>query len=122
MTKAVISTHFPYLPINIQIGILSSQQKLQIEALVDTGFDNAISIPKSLIKPSIKPDGEIIVGLADDTEVVVNLYYGYVQLGKNEQIPAEIIALGDEEPLLGRYITSLFKVTLDHGQKLIIEP
>ena len=58
----------PYLPIRIQVGKSPAiEQEIELEALVNTGFDGGAAVPKDAIDPSISPDTHLIWTLADDT-------------------------------------------------------
>ena len=68
MTGATTSTRFPYLQLHIQIGSPRNiEQELDIESLVDTGFDGGVAIPPGMIDPTIIPDMQFNLALADGT-------------------------------------------------------
>jgi predicted aspartyl protease len=122
MTQFSSSSRFPYLPIHFIIGTPDSiEYEADLETLVDTGFSGGLAVPRDRIPSSISPDGITIWRLADNTEVQVNSYYGYVTIGKFPPIWTSIITLEDKY-LLGRDVTNSFKMILDHGQRIIVEP
>ena len=57
MSVPVTSAHFPYLTIRVTIRqpLARNQQEIRIEALVDTGFDGGVVIPKEFLDPSLPP-------------------------------------------------------------------
>ncbi len=44
-----------------------------------------------------------------------------LKVGPEELADIHITAMGDE-PIIGRGIISQFTVTLDHGQRIVVEP
>lgn len=122
MTKSTSSSRFPYLSIKVKIGSEKNiEQELEIEALVDTGFNGGLALPKSSINSSITPDNDMTWQLADETEILTPAYLGSVQIGNLKSVNTTIIALGDE-PILGTSVTNHFKLIFDHGAKIIVEP
>lgn len=122
MSKSVSSSHFPYLSVIVKIGLEKiPEQELEVKALIDTGFNGSLALPKKLINPSIKKFNDIEWQLADETEILTPAYLGTVQIGRLKPVNATIIALGDE-PILGTGVTNHFKLTFDRGIKVIVEP
>lgn len=119
MANSFPSARVPYLPIHIQIGI--SKISLNLEALVDTGFGGGVAIPKNIADLSHLPYITTHWTLADGSEILAKAYLGYVQIEKFSPLNCTIVLLGDE-PLLGREVINNFKITLDHGKKIILEP
>ncbi|MBI4317425.1 MAG: hypothetical protein HY675_02955 [Chloroflexi bacterium] len=90
-------------------------------AVVDTGFDGHLAIPESFIETLPPPHYVRRVRTASGQIVRVPVYLGSVELlDQPGEIDALIIALGDEY-LVGLPTISHFKVTFDHGQRLIVE-
>ena len=122
MNSAVVSSHVPYLPIHLQIGDAPPTQiELDLDVLVDTGFDSGVSIPRQMITTPLIPIGHHTFQLADASEIVARVYVGHVTIGDLQSIETLVITLGDE-PLLGRRVIDHYKVTFDHGQQIIVEP
>lgn len=119
MADSFLSTHFPYLPIHIQIGT-SSKLSLDVEVLVDTGFGGGVAIPRGTLDLSNLPFMNTKWVLADGSEILTPAYLGYVRIGEFEPVLSAIIVLGDE-PLLGRQVLNHFTLILDHGQKIIVK-
>jgi predicted aspartyl protease len=117
MSQPLVSRHFPYLP--LQLEILGRTHTL--EALIDTGFDGSLALPEQLFRAGEPPDGTIPCTLADGTTLAVNYYRGIVALNHLGRFRVMVLALGDE-PLIGRGIIDRFSVTLDHGRRIVVEP
>lgn len=116
LIRRLESTRFPYLPLHISTGHHSAQ----VEALVDTGFDGDIALPANLLADGEQPDLYVAWTLADGSEVLAPAFVGTAQLGDFDPLPILVTTIGDE-PLVGRGVTDRFAVTLDHGQRIIVE-
>lgn len=93
-----------------------------VAALLDTGFDGYLAIPESTIAAFPLPLGRQPILTASGEQVRVPIYRGTIELiGMPRPIAAPIIAIGDEY-LLGLATLNHFKVTFDHGQRVIVEP
>lgn len=112
----LVSDRFPYLPIRL----LFRGKDLEIESLVDTGFDGDIALPPELLAGIGLPDQHQRWVLADGTEVGAHGFFGTAEMAGFAQFPVLVTALGDE-PLVGRGITDRFTITLDHGQRVVVE-
>lgn len=115
--QRLISSHFPYLRVHIQVH----KQIKEAEALIDTGFDGFVAMPRESLMNGKPPDGYVPCTLADGSRIAAPFYQGTVQIGKFTSFAAIIIAMGDE-PLVGRGVTDKFKVIFDHGKKILLEP
>lgn len=94
----------------------------QAHALVDTGFDDYLVVPTSLIAALPYPWHRQRLQVADGAVIEVPAYPGTIELlDRPGPINAYIFALGDEY-LLGLATLNHFKVTFDHGQRVIVEP
>jgi predicted aspartyl protease len=122
MIQSASSSRFPYLTIHVQIGRAEApEQELELEPLVDTGFDGGVAVPQDAIDPSITPYTHLAWQLADQTEVYTPAYLGSVKIGQLPPVETIIIALG-ETLLLGRGVTNHFRLIFDRGQRVIAEP
>ena len=117
MNQRVVSSHFPYVPVHLQVR----DTEADVEALVDSGFDGDIAVAQAVVADGRPPDGHQYWGLADGSEVLAPYYLGRVGLGQLGTYAAVFLALGGE-PLIGRGLTDRFTVILDHGRQVIIEP
>ncbi len=113
----VESDRFPYLPVRLTIG----GREAQFEALLDTGFDGGVAVPEDTIASGQTAEWSLSFYLADGSVVDVPAYLGRVQVGELLPVTTIIITLGGE-PILGRAVTDQFKITLDHGQRIVVEP
>ena len=117
MTERITSQRFPYVPIRVSV----QQREVALEALVDTGFDGGVAVPPTIVTNGETPDGYLPWTLADGTQVLLPAYRGTVQLDGFPSFPTVVIALGDE-PIVGRQVSDRFRVVLDHGQQVVVEP
>lgn len=117
LSQRLTSSRFPYVPLHLEVR----QQTHGVDALLDTGFDGDVALPPELVVAGQSPDGYLPCQLADGSEVLTPFYLGVVRVGDLGAFPIVIIALGDE-PLVGRGVSDRFRIILDHGQQLIVEP
>lgn len=110
------SLDFPYIPLRISLR----NRSLNVQALLDTGFDGDVALPLGLLLNS-GPDRYTLWTLADGSEVVAPAFLGTVELGEFDALPVLVNAIGDE-PLIGRGLSDRFLITLDHGRRIIVEP
>lgn len=115
-SKVVISFNFPYLPVKIAI----KQRNLNLEALLDTGFDGNVILPPKLITNGKLSAWMLNCKLADDSVVKVPAYLGSVKLGDKKLNNITVLIMGDE-PIIGRGVIDHFRVVLDHGNKITAE-
>jgi len=113
----VESQRFPYLPLIITVG----ERTIQIEALLDTGFDGDVAIPRPPFADQQPRDEYRTWALADGSIVATPVYHGMVELGSFVAVAVDIIVLGDE-PIMGRGISDRYRMILDHGTQLVVEP
>lgn len=116
MSKQLVSAHSPYIPINVQVkGKIKN-----FEALIDTGFDGNVVIPRYELMNGELPAGYLPCKLADGSKIAAPFYEGIIKIGKLPSLNIIILAIGDE-CLIGRGVTDKFKVIFDHGRKVIIK-
>ena len=117
---ALVSSRFPYIPLQVKI---TQQQEvvLDIEALVDTGFDGDLIIPRTIVAPGLRPDTHLTWRLADGFDIDVTAYLGEVELPGLEGIHPVLISVLGEEPIVGRGVTDHFALILDHGLQVVVE-
>lgn len=116
VSMSLISSHFPYLQVTLQV----SNRSFKTEALIDTGFDGDVTVPPKMILNGKLPEGSLPWTLANGKKVNTPYFIGKIRIGKFKPITVLITVLGDE-PLIGRGITDKFKVIFDHGRKVIVE-
>jgi predicted aspartyl protease len=113
----VVSEHFPYLPIRL----LVAGRSIATEALLDTGFDGAVVMPDDFLGPDVSPDSHAPWTLADGSAVLAPVCVDMLRIGDLEPLRVVITALG-REMLVGRTVSDRFRITLEHGRRLILEP
>lgn len=129
MNSRLTSSHSPYLPLDLSIG-LNARTSIDFkgEALFDTGFSSDICVPADVVGngQAPKPEGRLRITLANGESVLAGTYPGNVsfhELADDVKMPINVtvIVLGDEV-LVGRGLMDHFRVTLDHGRQLTVEP
>lgn len=48
-------------------------------------------------------------------------YLAEIRVGQRDPFPIALLALGDE-PTVGRRVTDRFRLILEHGERLFVEP
>ena len=95
-------------------------------ALLDTGFSDQLIIPSTAVLEADgvvpEPDDWIDARVADGRSVPAPLYFGAIELPDLAPVDGVCIIVMGDQYIIGRGIIDLFKVTLDHGERLIIEP
>jgi predicted aspartyl protease len=90
--------------------------------ILDTGFDGFLAVPEALTATQPSPIHRRRVRTADGQMHHVPVYLGRIELlDQPGPFDALIIAFGDEYPL-GLAALNRFRVTFDHGQRVIVEP
>ena len=112
-----ISPHYPYLPVRVRVG----PRTLEVEALLDTGYDGAIVLPAALLSNGVAPSDQLRVTLADGSTRLAPIYTGILQIGQLEPFAVDVMVLGNE-PMIGLGAISRYYVGLDRGQRVIVEP
>ena len=113
----LVSTHFPYLPIRVRVG----DRDLNLDALVDTGFEGYVVLPAAQVGEFESPDGQVRWTLADGSSVHAPYYFGDVSVGEHGPFHALITTLGST-PLVGQGIVRQLTIILDRGRRVIVEP
>lgn len=116
LSRRLVSSRFPYLPIDLSIR----GRQWSLDALIDTGFDGHIVVPQDTLAGDVG-DLNLSYRLADGSSFVRDAFVGSVDLAGLGRFPALVIALGTE-CLIGRGITDQLRLILDHGQRVIAEP
>lgn len=112
------SPHYPYLHIHYSVR----DQAETVWAYIDTGFDGYLIIPDQLVEHLGSGDHLARWELGDGSLAIGDEYLGYAQLMDfPERMPVRITCLGNEY-LVGRGIIDQWRVTLEHGQTVHIDP
>lgn len=115
-STTLVSSHFPYIPIRITFR----NREERVEALLDTGFDGDIILPEGFIENGEIADDYNPWRMADGSIIHAAAYRGRAEIGKKKIGEVLITVLGTK-PLIGRNIIANFKITLDHGKRVIVE-
>lgn len=121
MKKTLTSTRYPYIPLTVVVNKRSET----IEALLDTGFDGDLILPEGLLTNGKPPDSYLRFTLADQvTNVLTPAYLGMVEMAELGEagVSAAIIGVLGNEALIGRNLARRFRIILDHGRQVIVEP
>ena len=120
MTQRASSSRFPY--ISIRIDFREEPYQLELEAFIDTGFDGELILPMALAA-DLPPSKRITTWrMADGSPIRTPHYPITVQvLGLSGNFEANASLLGDLT-MIGRLITNRFRINLDHGREVVVEP
>lgn len=80
LSRRLASRRFPYLPLVLRIALRPSPVEIQVEALVDTGFDGEVVVPATLAQLAAEPHGHLRWRLADGSMILCPFYTGTAQL------------------------------------------
>jgi predicted aspartyl protease len=116
LSRRLVSQAFPFLPITLTV----QGHTATLLALLDTGFDGDVVVPRGFFPPNVAPDHASRWALADGSRVLAPSYSGTAQIGQFAPFKVTVIALGTES-LIGLGAIGGVAITLDHGQRLIVE-
>ncbi|MGI8554130.1 MAG: hypothetical protein ACR2PL_25590 [Dehalococcoidia bacterium] len=112
------AARFPFLRIRFAIGWYRDE----VEALVDTGCDVAFVIPRDLAASLPEPSYVGHVMTVSGEPLAVPTWRALIELVLQPgAFEGATLAIGDEF-ILGLPAVNRFKVTFDHGERLIVEP
>jgi predicted aspartyl protease len=115
--RRIVSPRFPYVPVTLRIRGWS----VSLDALLDTGFDGDVVVPRDFIRDAPPPDGSSTWRVADGSEVDAPSYWGTLRIGVAELERVVVTVLGNET-MIGCGIIRHFNVTLSYGERVIVEP
>jgi predicted aspartyl protease len=127
MSKKLTSSKYPFLPLTIHVRVSSRKQiDLNTQALIDTGFSGDIVVPVTEELKQSSPDAYATWTMADGSEVMAPIFLGTIRFPELDEDVAEMVGvtvtvLGDAA-LIGQSILRRFRLTLDHGKQVILEP
>lgn len=108
---------FPFL--HLRLVISGSDQELN--ARVDTGFDGAIIVPDGFLDNIPTDFWTYRWTLADGSAVYATTCEGTIELDGFQALPVVVSSLGPEV-LVGVEVLRHYRVILDHGQRVVVEP
>ena len=127
MSNKLTSNKYPFLPLSIHVRV-SHRKKLDIhtQVLIDTGFSGDIVVPVTEELKQYPPDAYTTWTMADGSEVMTPIFLGSIRFPEFDEDVAEMVGvtitvLGDQA-LIGQSILRRFRLTLDHGKQVILEP
>jgi predicted aspartyl protease len=127
MSNKLTSSTYPFLPLSIHVRV-SHRKKIDIttQVLIDTGFSGDIVVPATEELKQYSPDAYATWTMADGSEVMAPIFLGSIRFPEIEEGVAEMVGvtvtvLGDAA-LIGQSILRRFRLTLDHGKQVILEP
>ena len=95
------------------------RNRLNTQALIDTGFSGDIVVPATEELKQYPADAYATWTMADGSEVLAPIFLGTIRFP--ELAGVTVIVLGDQ-PLIGQSVLRRFTLTLDHGKQVILEP
>ncbi len=113
VSRRVTSADFPFLPIRITVRGWTSEAL----ALLDTGFSGDLVIPGNIGAP----DYPMLYRVADNRITSTELFYGSLQILGLPTIPSISIGVLGNKYIIGLGIIERYTVTLDRGERVIIE-
>lgn len=96
----------------VRLSIRGPQSEIETEAVLDTGFNGALSLPPDLITElglRLKTRGPAV--LADGTKIFLDVYEALISW--NGRLLRVLVGAADNDPLLG--------MALLHGHELAIQ-
>ncbi|MCH7800017.1 MAG: hypothetical protein IIC24_00585 [Chloroflexi bacterium] len=112
------SEDFPYVPIRLHVRGMTFNGS----ALLDTGFEDALAVPSSLLEELPGPaEFQGRWQVADDRIITAPTYVGEVEFADMGRLSIQFTVLGHEF-IVGRRIMNRYRVCFDHGDRITIEP
>lgn len=128
MSSRLVSKYPPYLEVNLSLKLGETPTVAEkMTAMFDSGFSAEVSVPAAMVGNGRAPKAKAFadVTLADGSMASCSIYQGLIGLPELDDAGyyrrVDVFVMGDEV-LVGRGLMDHFKVTLDHGRKLIVEP
>ena len=114
----MISVRYPSLRVRFSVGGLNGEES----AILDTGFSGDFAIPARLSASLPLLWMTIRIETVTGQDLRMPVFPGIIELIEQPgPFRAQVIAVGTHF-LLGLQALNRFKVTFDHGQRVIVEP
>ncbi len=115
--RRVVSNFFPFVEVAWEVR---GQQGTAL-AFLDTGFDGFLILPADWFGQLGTPDTLDWWQLADGSYIITPAYEGTITvLGLEQAIPGKIVLVGGEV-IVGLRLLRRYLVTLERGQRVVIE-
>ncbi|NDJ17189.1 clan AA aspartic protease [Myxacorys almedinensis] len=101
---------------------VAGRSDLEVECIVDTGFEGALTLPPAVIDHLDLPYlSEISANLADNTDVIANVYRATI-LWRGVERNIAVLAMG-RRPLIGTALLADYHLSVDfyEGGSVIID-
>jgi clan AA aspartic protease len=101
---------------------LPGKPDFQIECVVDTGFEGALTLPEKVVQAlQLSHLGNLNANLANNASVATDVYVA-ILVWEGAELPVAVLALG-ERPLLGTALLKGHRLTIDFedGEQVVIE-
>lgn len=105
------------------VFLLSGQSNIEMEFVIDTGFEGALTMPPEAVADLGLPFyQEMIANLADDSSIRVDVYRARILW--NEEIHTVAVLATGKRPLLGTSLLDGYEVNIPFadGRTVTIEP
>ncbi len=115
--RRVVSDQFPFVEVAWEVR---GQSGIAL-AFLDTGFDGFLMLPANWLGQLGTPDAFDWWQLADGSYIVAPAYEGTVAIvGLEQAVPSKIVLVGSEV-VMGLQLLRRYLVTLERGQRVVIE-
>ena len=117
--QPIINERYPYLDLLVKIRDWQDEAS----ALIDTGFTANLVVPEDRWSEKLgQAHGRVNLMVADGNIVRAPVYIGDIEILGMPAITGLRITFMGNTYILGRGLIDRFKLTLDHGQRVILEP
>jgi clan AA aspartic protease len=100
----------------VEIEVRGSQARVQVEALLDTGFDGELSLPVGIaIQLGLELRDVVAVELADGTIRDELVFRGHL-IAEGREVEISLLLTHGQEPLMGTGLLRDRRVVLDFGR------
>lgn len=112
------SDQYPYIPVWFRVN----DYEADVQALVDTGFDGHLIVPRSLSSSLGDPHLAVPWTFADGKPFYIEMYEGLVSIPSVLDPVDALVGCTGNFYILGLAVIDLVRLTLDHGEHILVEP
>jgi clan AA aspartic protease len=103
----------------VKIAVSGNRMQVEIEALIDTGFDGEITLPSAIgVRLGLELTGIEDFELADGSISESFVFSGQVTLGERSQ-EVDIVLADISEALIGTSLLSNYQLTIDFVNRTV---